>query len=115
MTHETISHPDYTYCDMLISEIIEVMYGYIHGDKKKLEDTLMETYIFAREAHEGQYRKSGEPYITHPLEAAKILLTLKPDIISVQSCILHDVIEDTEYEKADIEKRFGHEVAIICE
>jgi guanosine-3',5'-bis(diphosphate) 3'-pyrophosphohydrolase len=115
MTHETISHPDYTYCDMLISEIIEVMYSYIHGDKKKLEDTLMETYIFAREAHEGQYRKSGEPYITHPLEAAKILLTLKPDIISVQSCILHDVIEDTEYEKADIEKRFGHEVAIICE
>ena len=106
MTKDHISPPDYTYSDQLIREIIDLMSVYIHPDSSRLHDTLMKTYLFARDAHEGQYRKSGEPYITHPLEAAKILLTLKPDMISVQSCILHDVIEDTEYEKADIEERF---------
>ncbi len=76
---------------------------------------IRETYIFARDAHEGQLRKSGEPYITHPLEAVKLLLPLKPDLVSIQSCILHDVIEDTPFAKEDIEKRFGQDVAVICE
>jgi GTP diphosphokinase / guanosine-3',5'-bis(diphosphate) 3'-diphosphatase len=115
MTKDHISPPDYTYSDQLIREIIDLMSDYIDPEISHLHDTLMKTYLFARDAHEWQYRKSGEPYITHPLEAAKILLTLKPDIISVQSCILHDVIEDTEYEKVDIEERFWSEVALICE
>ena len=60
-------------------------------------------------------RKSGEPYITHPLLACKLLLHLRPDIVTIQSGILHDVIEDTERTKADIEQVFGSEVALICE
>lgn len=107
--------PDYTYCDVLIEEIIDTMTSYMHADRAKISETLISTYHFAREAHEWQFRKSGEPYISHPLEAAKILLMLKPDMVSVQSCILHDVIEDTQYEKEDIEKRFWIEVAHICE
>lgn len=83
--------------------------------KEEIEKTLMETYLFAREAHHGQMRKSGDPYITHPIQAAFLLLHLKPDLTSLQSCILHDVIEDTIFEKAEIEKRFGHDVAVICE
>lgn len=66
----------------------------------------MRTYHFARDAHGEQIRKNGDPYITHPLEAAKLLLTLKPDLISIQSCILHDVIEDTDRTYDDIEREF---------
>ena len=80
-----------------------------------METMLYDTYVFARDAHGEQKRKSGEPYITHPLEAAKLLLLVKPDIVSVQSCILHDVIEDTPQTFDDIEKVFGADVAHICE
>jgi GTP diphosphokinase / guanosine-3',5'-bis(diphosphate) 3'-diphosphatase len=80
-----------------------------------MQQRLYDTYVFARDAHGDQTRKSGDPYITHPLEAAKLLLLLRPDIISVQSCILHDVIEDTPQTQLDIEKAFGHDVAHICE
>jgi (p)ppGpp synthase/HD superfamily hydrolase len=80
-----------------------------------MEQQLYDTYVFARDAHGDQTRKSGDPYITHPLEAAKLLLLLRPDIVSVQSCILHDVIEDTSQTYTDIEKHFGHDVAHICE
>jgi GTP diphosphokinase / guanosine-3',5'-bis(diphosphate) 3'-diphosphatase len=60
-------------------------------------------------------RKSGEPYITHPIAAAFLLLHLKPDLVSLQACLLHDVIEDTSFDKKEIEKRFGPEVSLICE
>ena len=49
------------------------------------------------------------------LEAAKLLLRLKPDVVTVQSCILHDVIEDTPKTEADVEKHFGKDVAEICQ
>ena len=107
---------DYTYSEQLIHEIIETMRGYMwtRWDESMWAE-LYETYVFARDAHGNQIRKSGEPYITHPLEAAKILLLVKPDLVSVQSCILHDVIEDTERTYDDIEKLFGTDVAHICE
>jgi GTP pyrophosphokinase len=81
----------------------------------EIEKILRHTYEFARDAHGDQRRKSGEPYITHPLEAAKLLLELKPDLISIQACILHDVIEDTPKTYDDIKKEFGESVAHICE
>lgn len=84
-------------------------------ENSQIEKTLWDTYEFARNAHHGQIRKSGEPYITHPIQAAFLLLHLKPDLISLQSCLLHDVIEDTEYTKDDIEKQFGQDVGLICE
>lgn len=115
MPHSEVPHLDYTYCDVLVTELIETVSGYMKTDKAVIEKTIRETYEFARTAHEGQLRKSGDPYITHPLEAAKLLLALKPDLVSIQSCILHDVIEDTECTKQCIEDRFGHEVAVICE
>ncbi len=84
-------------------------------DPETIRKTIWDTYIFAREAHHGQLRKSGEPYIIHPLMAAELLLYLKPDLITIQSCILHDVIEDTPQTKEDIAARFGTDVAVICE
>lgn len=71
-----------------------------------MEYEIRKAYAYARDAHEGQTRKSGEPYIVHPAEAAKLLTILKPDIITIQSCFLHDVPEDTDRTVEDVEKEF---------
>lgn len=67
-------------------------------------------YEFAKAAHEGQVRYSGEPYIHHPIAATGILLRLNPDLVTIQACLLHDVSEDTERTLEDIEAEFGEEV-----
>ncbi len=106
---------DYQKADALVREIIDMVTQYMKAEKADIEARIWKAYIFAREAHEGQMRKSGEPYIIHPLEAVKLLLLLKPDIVSIQACILHDVIEDTLRTKAEIQESFGDDVANICE
>ncbi len=82
---------------------------------KYIREEIFKAYEYARDAHEWQYRLSWEPYISHPVEATMILLELKPDIFTIQSCLLHDVIEDTPKTKEDIEKEFWKEVAFLCE
>lgn len=69
----------------------------------------------AAEAHRDQLRASGEPYITHPIAAAEILAQLGIDPVAIEAAILHDVPEDTEYALADIEERFGPEVAHLVD
>lgn len=96
----------YEAIDAMVRDLIATVASYMKADPRDIEDRIWSAYIFAREAHEGQHRRSGEPYITHPLEATRILLIVKPDIVSIQSCILHDVIEDTPHTKEDIEKNF---------
>ena len=68
-------------------------------------------FEFAREAHAEQKRASGEPYVTHPLAVARILAELGLDPVAVTAALLHDIPEDTEYSLADIEERFGADVA----
>lgn len=80
-----------------------------------IEKTLWDTYIFARNAHHGQMRKSGDPISSTRFKHAFLLLHLKPDLVTLQSCILHDVIEDTSFDRQAIEERFGQEVGLICE
>jgi GTP pyrophosphokinase len=70
---------------------------------------------FAALAHEGQMRSSGEPYISHPVEVAHYLATLQMDAETLAAALLHDVPEDTEHTVADIEKRFGREVARLVD
>ncbi|MDD2235013.1 MAG: bifunctional (p)ppGpp synthetase/guanosine-3',5'-bis(diphosphate) 3'-pyrophosphohydrolase [Desulfitobacteriaceae bacterium] len=72
-------------------------------------------YQFAAEAHYGQHRNSGVDYIQHPLEVALILAELELDQPTIIAALLHDVIEDTEYNFADIEKKFGNEVALLVD
>ncbi|MCF6217383.1 MAG: bifunctional GTP diphosphokinase/guanosine-3',5'-bis pyrophosphate 3'-pyrophosphohydrolase [Gammaproteobacteria bacterium] len=72
-------------------------------------------YVFSAESHEGQYRKSGEPYITHPLAVATILAEMRMDYRSLMAAILHDVIEDTGVDKAQLETEFGNEVAELVD
>lgn len=72
-------------------------------------------YQFAEEAHRNQLRNSGEDYILHPLEVAQILVELEMDEVTIAAALLHDVVEDTAFTIADIEKEFGSEVALLVD
>lgn len=76
---------------------------------------IYDAYLFGAEAHEGQHRRSGEPYIYHPLAVASILLEMHMDSPTIVAAILHDVIEDTEASKAQVAERFGEQVAEIVD
>jgi GTP pyrophosphokinase len=68
-------------------------------------------FAFSEHAHQGQFRKSGEPYITHPLAVASILSQWRLDAQGIAAALLHDVMEDTKVTKAEIETSFGKPVA----
>jgi GTP pyrophosphokinase len=72
-------------------------------------------FDLAVEAHEGQKRATGEPYVTHPIASAQIVADLGIDPDAVEAALLHDVPEDTEYSLSDIEERFGAEVAHLVD
>lgn len=74
-----------------------------------------DAYVVARDAHEGQMRSSGEPYITHPVAVASILADINLDHETLQAALLHDVIEDTERSKDDLAELFGATVADLVE
>ena len=74
-----------------------------------------EAYEFAREMHEGQYRKSGEPYIIHPVNVAIILADLGLDDNAIAAGLLHDVVEDTDCSSLDLARKFNEEVAFLVE
>ena len=72
-------------------------------------------FIVGAEAHEGQTRKSGEPYITHPVAVATILADLGLDAETIIAAILHDTLEDTRLERAELEGEFGTTVAELVD
>lgn len=76
-------------------------------------DIIRLAYDFAKNAHEGQFRKSGEPYIIHPLGVAHILANMRIDPTLVTASLLHDVPEDTEITLEEIEENFGSEIASL--
>ncbi|MGB9813070.1 MAG: RelA/SpoT family protein [Thermovenabulum sp.] len=81
------------------------------ADLKLIEDA----YYFAKKAHDGQHRASGELFIFHPLEVAMILADLELDTATIAAGLLHDVVEDTQYSIEDIEKNFGSEIALLVD
>lgn len=81
--------------------------------KKEDAEVLVRAYYFAREAHKGQKRASGEEYFTHPCAVAEILISLGMDYSSVGAAFLHDVIEDTPVTEDDILKEFGGEILML--
>ncbi len=76
---------------------------------------LRRAYVFSAKEHRGQLRKSGEPYLIHPLEVANILAELKLDVVCVVCGLLHDVVEDTLTDIESVSEYFGTEVAHIIE
>ena len=93
------------------SELAAVL-GYLRpADVEQIE----QAYEVARSAHAGQYRNSGEPYITHPLAVAKILAEWHLDPQALMAALLHDVVEDTPTTKGEIAKRFGKSVAELVD
>ncbi len=95
-----------------LKEFMDYVHSYLSDDEC---DQIMKAFILADKAHEGQFRASGEPYIMHPLAVAEILAHLQIDHITLMAALLHDVVEDTEYTKEDIEKLFGSEVAFLVD
>lgn len=79
------------------------------------EDLINQAYIFALKKHGTQLRESGEPYISHPVEVASILVSLKMDQVTVIAGILHDTIEDTSATLEEIQSLFGEQVAMIVD
>ncbi len=77
--------------------------------------TILEAYEFGAVAHKGQTRKSGEPYITHPVAVAQELAEMHLDAEAICAAILHDVVEDTEASLDEIRGRFGEDVALIVD
>ncbi len=78
-------------------------------------DMVRKAYKYADDAHEEQYRVSGEPFVEHPLGVAIILADLELDIVSIVASLLHDVVEDTGISSEEIEREFGAEVAHIVD
>ena len=70
---------------------------------------------FSAKAHQGQLRRSGDPYITHPVAVAEILAGLHLDAASIKAALLHDVIEDTPSTLTEIQTRFGDDVALLVD
>ncbi len=79
------------------------------------EDKIALAYQLADQAHAGQQRQSGEPYISHPLAVAEILVNLGMDSDCICAALLHDVVEDTDITLETLQKKFGHDVALMVD
>ncbi|MCP3030421.1 bifunctional (p)ppGpp synthetase/guanosine-3',5'-bis(diphosphate) 3'-pyrophosphohydrolase [Halobacillus sp. A1] len=93
-------------------EVIEQAASYMN---EKDLGFIRRAFEFANQAHSEQYRKSGEPYIIHPIQVAGILVNLEMDPETIAGGFLHDVVEDTDYTLEDIEKQFGEEVSMLVD
>ncbi|MFQ1008599.1 bifunctional GTP diphosphokinase/guanosine-3',5'-bis(diphosphate) 3'-diphosphatase [Gilliamella apicola] len=90
----------------------EVVTSYLPA---KQVEIIQDAYLFAQKAHDGQFRCSGEPYITHPVAVATILADMRLDYETIIAALLHDTIEDTPVTFQDITEKFGKHVAILVE
>ena len=95
-----------------IKQLIETLDGYLPADQIA---PVAEAYKFGAEAHEGQTRMSGEPYISHPVAVAQILANMHMDSQTITAAILHDVIEDTETPVSELAELFGTDVANLVD
>ncbi|QQG44970.1 MAG: bifunctional (p)ppGpp synthetase/guanosine-3',5'-bis(diphosphate) 3'-pyrophosphohydrolase [Candidatus Sungiibacteriota bacterium] len=98
---------------MTINNLLEKIKIQAQSDESL--ETVKKAYELAYQAHQGQTRKSGEPYITHPLVVALYLAELKLDTTTIVAALLHDVCEDTTCSKEVIRKSFGEDVAFLVE
>lgn len=103
---------DKTYSPETIDELCQIV---LHYNPKASCERLKEIYAYSEAAHEGQIRRSGEPYISHPLGVAAILAHLRLDVDTIATGLLHDTVEDTEATLDDITAKFGASVAHLVD
>jgi len=96
----------------LVSDLCVYLEGYLPPEQVA---ECYRAYLFGAEAHEGQKRKSGEPYIYHPLAVARILAEMRMDYKCLIAALLHDVIEDTQIPKEQVASTFGEDVAELVD
>ena len=95
-----------------VDELVEKIRSY----HPQLPVQLIEkAYLFSEKAHEGQLRRSGEPYISHPLNVAAILADLRLDVDTIMTGLLHDTVEDTQASLDEIKKEFGETVSYLVD
>jgi len=113
----------------LLDKILSTDTGAVPADLQNILDLIEESrplteesvaviqkaYLFGKEAHKGQLRRSGEPYFTHCVEVATILAEMKLDSVTVSAALLHDVIEDTGYSVKDVAREFSTELANLVD
>ncbi len=94
--------------DIEFQKLLDAVHRLRPADDTK---ALVSAYEFAKGLHEGQFRKSGEPYLMHPIAVAEILVDAQMDMTCLVTAMLHDIVEDTPTPIEEIQKRFGEEVA----
>ena len=95
-----------------IEDLVTLVQRYLNSENTQL---IIKAYETAKSYHEGQFRKSGDPYIQHPLEVAYILATINAGPNTICAGLLHDVLEDTEMTKDEMIAEFNAEVAEIVD
>ena len=98
--------------DKLFSKLENVI---LQTGKQYDMEKIRNAYTYARDAHDGQLRKSGVPYIEHPVSAAIILAELGMDTDTIVAALLHDVVEDTPATPDEVKKLFGADVALLVD
>ena len=93
-----------------INDILDKAQTYLAADELEM---IQKAYIYSATVHQGQVRLSGEPYLTHPMEVAGILVDMKMDSATIISGLLHDTIEDTLTTKEQIDQEFGKDVTFL--
>ena len=103
--------------DRMVEEAFSgLLNAYLASNHRKKVEIIQRAYRFAKAAHSGTRRRSGEPYILHPIAVARIVVSeLGLGSTSICAALLHDVIEDTEFTREDIENSFGKKIADIVE
>lgn len=101
---------------MIENAFQEMLQIYLNSNHRKKTDKIKRAFDFARKAHAGTRRRSGEPYIMHPIAVARIVVSeLGLGSTSICAALLHDVVEDTEYTTEDLEMNFGPRIAQIVD
>ncbi len=100
---------------MVVKTYEDLLLAMQQSDKLYETDKIEKAYRLAEQAHEGQFRLSGEPYIVHPLSVAAILLELGMDTDCLCAALLHDVVEDTDVTLEMVRKKFGYDVALMVD
>ena len=111
-TAHTIIPREGHFANSSLAAFEQLIADYLPLDQAQL---VRRAYYYSEQAHYGQTRRSGEPYVTHPLAVASILARMHMDAQSLMAALLHDVIEDTGVNKEDIGAQVGEEVAELVD